>query len=189
MHPVGRSLVSMAAVCMVVSAIGCSARSEPYPRTWPPLQRLASTCDALSGSYRDRGQFANIPSPFFSSLTEVLFGEQPKSWRPERLTLSFPRSGELQIVISGPENQSLTYTLTSGADQFVCRASTLIIYRSAKWSGTGAAVGAGRHSGTVELDRIDGGLVVRSDARRLALIGFVVPIASREQRWYRFDRD
>ena len=170
--------------------LGCSAsRLQPYPKTWPPVQRTERTCDALAGTYRDHGQFGDMPAPFFMSLTELLFGGHKEAWRPDRLTFSFPQSAELRVDILGSNGESVSRTLSLQEGHFICRAPTVVIQRPNRWSSAAAgAVGAGRLAVTLELDSIDGALVIRREARSFVVAGFVVPLTKRESRWYRFDR-
>jgi hypothetical protein len=177
--------------CLIgaIAGSGCSSHS-PYPVIWPAVPRTAQrTCEQLLGTYRDRGVYGTGASP--RSLTELLLGQNGRTWRAESVTLSFPRVGQIQIGVSGPVEQSSSTTLSAEDGRFVCQTGSVMIRRPAHWSlglASPGLPGLGRESQTLELFSAGDYLVVKQKQQIFMLVGFMLPVGGRETHWYRFER-
>lgn len=184
------SVIRTGCVLVAMAASGCSSRSS-YPLTWPALPETAQrACEQVVGTYKDQGQmYGTLYSPA-RSLTEVVIGQNDRAWRAESVTLSFPREGQFQIGVSGPEGQSSSATFTADEGRFVCQTGTVMLRRPAQWRGGGAgpAIGLGRLSVALELFLVEDYLVVKREEHVFMLLGFMVPVVDRETDWYRFER-
>ena len=184
------SVVSTGWVLVAIAASGCSSRSS-YPLTWPAIPETAQrTCEQVVGTYKDQGQVYGTVSSPSRSLTEVVPGQAKRTWRAESVTLSFPRAGQFQIGVSGPEGQSSSTTFTAEEGRFACQTGSVMLRGPAQWSGGGAgpAIGLGRWSVTLELFSVGDYLVVKRQEHVFMLLGFMVPVIDHETNWYRFER-
>lgn len=184
------SVIRAGCVLVAISASGCSSHSA-YPLTWPAIPETARrTCERVVGTYKDQGQMYGTRYSPSRSLTEVVIGQNERTWRADSVALSFPRAGQFQIGVSGPEGQSLSTAFTTEERRFLCQAGSVILRRPAQWRGGGAgpAIGLGRLSVTLELFSVGDYLVVRRKEHVFMLLGFMVPVVDRETDWYRFER-
>ena len=196
-----RSAAGMACFCLAGMAVaGCGARSA-YPKSWPPVPASASDiCEGFAGTYRDVGEgvgYDGRSSPY--SLTGILLGEghpmrvtgrgvagSQSTGAPDRVTLSFPQAGQVDVVASGPQSQFRVYPAATMA--CACREGRAIIEKRPRWVQAGEILSVARLSETVELQSIDGWLVVKWQEQTLMLLAMVVPVPSRDSDWFRFER-
>lgn len=177
------SAIRTGCVLVAIAGSGCFSRS-PYPLTWPAVpERAQRACEQLVGTYRDQGgnQLRG------ESLTQLLLGQTGWAWRPGSVTLSFPRVEQIQIDVSGSEEQSSSRTFTAEERRFVCQAGSVMLRRPAQWS-LGGGLGLGRFSETMELLSVEDSLVVKRKQQTFILFAFMVPGVSRQTDWYRFER-
>jgi hypothetical protein len=182
------SVIRTGCVLVAIAGSGCSSHSS-YPLTWPAVPKTAQrTCEQVVGTYRDQGQVYGTSYSPARSLTEVLLGQNGRSWRAESVTLSFPRVEQIQIGISGREGQSSSTTFTADEGRFVCHTGSVMLRRPARWSLGSMGVGLGRESVTLELFLVEDYLVVKREEQLFMLLGFIVPAVDRDTDWYRFER-
>jgi len=173
-------------VLVAIAGSGCSSHSS-YPLTWPAVPKTAQrTCGQVVGTYRDQGQVSGSSYSPTRSLTEVLLGQNDRSWRAESVTLSFPRVEQIQIGVSGRQGQSSSATFTAEKGRFVCHTGSVMLQRPAVWS-LGSGLGLGRESVTLELFSVEDYLVVKWARHRFMLLGFIVPAVDRDTDWCRFE--
>jgi hypothetical protein len=94
---------------------------------------------------------------------------------------------QIQIDVSGSEEQSSSRTFTAEERRFVCQAGSVMLRRPAQWS-LGGGLGLGRFSETMELLSVEDSLVVKRKQQTFILFAFMVPGVSRQTDWYRFER-
>jgi hypothetical protein len=174
-------LARIAATVLLIAAVGCGPRRR-YPRSWPTFDRR-QTCEAIAGTYRDRG---NSSGSLSTSLSSLLLG---LSVGPERatVTLSFPSGEELRADVTNADGTVVPLTLARPS--FDCR-EVVTIRPGAHWYVRGSEIGlfaVGRTSVALELRRAGEYLVIRNKKKTFAVV-VAIPWEYRDYEWYRFAR-
>jgi hypothetical protein len=177
--------VTALALCVaLLTAIGCTAVSLPYPAHYPSLPAAShELCERVAGTYHNQAD-QEVSS---STLADTLFDADEVPDDVE-VTLSFPRQGEMQATTIGPEGAVNSRVWMSQEDHFVCEADRVILRFDAVWE-VAAPVGLwGRVSRTLHLYPLDDHLVVDIRDGGLVFLWFIIPSHLTDSAWYRYPR-
>jgi hypothetical protein len=181
--PSRHSLYGPAVVLVLATAAGCGSR-QAYPKLWPALDR-SSSCEQLTGTYRDEGTSGSSDSV---SLSMLLIEGVIRSQAPPSVTLSFTPEQQLRVRLDDRSGTGSTFTIAR--EQFSCEKGRIVLHKGSRWAGAGPTYGLfsiGKVSTAVELYRAADYLIVKKRARSIGVV-VVIPWTSKTEEWHRFQR-
>lgn len=186
---------------VLVTLSGCASQ-RAYPATWPDrVPTTPASCEELTGTYRDTGDGEGrvLDDGGMPLLVELLFpfddtiADSEKAWQEAQVSLSFPASGVMHVIVSSPEHELLSRSLTNENGQVTCQAGTLSI-RHVRWRHAAylGFVTSAKDSLMLKVSRSSEHLVIQAHLRQLFFEGLMVPIVpwwrTPLDAWFRFER-
>ena len=179
-----RSVLRLGLWCAALVSGACTPHRVSYPTGWSPMPTTTQqACEQVAGRYRALGETSDQGLTHRGVSIRGLFGDDSYGWQASEATLSFPRSGRLQVSVSGTDGHVFTRILAATGQP--CQDGRVIV-RFARWHG-GAVPGIARDAWTLELQRTDGHLIVSEAWHTFILAEFLIPLTDRAFRWHRFE--
>lgn len=180
-----RSTLAMVKALVFTAAVllaGCtSVHVVPYPERWPPLVTAAGDCAAVSGRYRDKGEYAE-PSQALFTLT--LFGFR-SDWSHATEVLLQADAQTLRVNVFNGPTVLFSRSFTQAAGDYSCATGAALIRTQGRVEGEGVS---GNQTSTVQFFAAGDFVVVHVKAIGSGVSELFMPGKWTTDNWARFGK-